>query len=756
MGSFITRYLNFYRIHLLLFVLIPLLGAAVFVASNGEFKITYIDALYVCVSAATGCGLTTIDLSSTTAWQQTIIVILELTGNQAFVSWVVVIARRQYFRSHLEHIVLAESERRSTRHTKSITTEEAPSLGTFKETLMRKGRLPLWTNQSPKMLRRDTPSSIRPDMIRKTDIAPRLISPMGVHSGFQNHDDAEITQELRTTGAIGRPPRSLPPACEQLDGFGGFPGPQQLVSRGIQRVLPGLHRRLRRSMTMPRTETLIPDAGNPTSNASRTVSTAKRVPYISFSAIVSRNSAFRGLSAAQLEELGGVEYCALSALLWIVPLYYLGLLTISFVVIAPYMTLPRWRSNFFPPQQHRKIDPVWFSAFQIVGAWANTGMSLVDQNMIPFRTAYLMIVFLVLCVLAGNTAFVRRIRISWILTKFFPSTSRTKESLHFLLDHPRRCFIYLFPSYQTWLLFGILMLLNVIDWMFDLILNIGNPATDKIPIGTRLINAVLAAAAVRNAGYQSVAVATFTPAVQVLYVIMMYIAIYPIALGVRSTNVYEEDSVGIYDFGAEIDMDVDFLKAASDESRVQIWGKYLLHHISKQLTFDMWWLALSIVLLCIIERGPLMNTNNASWFNVFALLFELVSAYGTVGLSLGIPTANYSLSGALHTLSKLILCAVMIRGRHRGLPVALDRAVLLPKDLQRPQRPDPAIARDGKEAVQAHDPEQQLGQGEKVHETPRKRTRTLSFTEDLWKDAGRGAVTMDDIAEGEQRDDELS
>ena len=29
-------------------------------------------------------------------------------------------------------------------------------------------------------------------------------------------------------------------------------------------------------------------------------------------------------------------------------------------------------------------------------------------------------------------------------------------------------------------------------------------------------------------------------------------------------------------------------------------------------------------------------------------------------------------------LSKLILCAVMLRGRHRGLPVAIDRAVLLP------------------------------------------------------------------------------
>ena len=39
---------------------------------------------------------------------------------------------------------------------------------------------------------------------------------------------------------------------------------------------------------------------------------------------------------------------------------------------------------------------------------------------------------------------------------------------------------------------------------------------------------------------------------------------------------------------------------------------------------------------------------------------------------------NYSLSGEFHVLSKLIVCAVMLRGRHRGLPVAIDRAVILP------------------------------------------------------------------------------
>jgi len=64
-------------------------------------------------------------------------------------------------------------------------------------------------------------------------------------------------------------------------------------------------------------------------------------------------------------------------------------------------------------------------------------------------------------------------------------------------------------------------------------------------------------------------------------------------------------------------------------------------------------------------------------------VFELVSAYGNIGLSIGVPNANYSTCGAFHPLSKLIVCLVMIRGRQRGLPVAIDRAIMLPREFQR-------------------------------------------------------------------------
>ena len=57
-----------------------------------------------------------------------------------------------------------------------------------------------------------------------------------------------------------------------------------------------------------------------------------------------------------------------------------------------------------------------------------------------------------------------------------------------------------------------------------------------------------------------------------------------------------------------------------------------------------------------------------------------MSCSGNVGLSLGYPDVATSLSGLFGTFSKLVICAMMIRGRHRGLPYALDRAVMLPDE----------------------------------------------------------------------------
>ncbi|KZV69989.1 hypothetical protein PENSPDRAFT_651888 [Peniophora sp. CONT] len=472
---------------------------------------------------------------------------------------------------------------------------------------------------------------------------------------------------------------TLPPpgSSAKHSGFGGFPLPHEILGRVVHHLFPKVKAKLERTLTMPRTMTVTSQSGQQNVDDGATV-----VPYISFDAIIGRNSRFHELTNEQLEELGGVEYRALNALLWLLPLYFFGVQLIAFAVIAPYMTYTqKFQDDFRPPQQHKFISPTWFSLFQVVSAFTNTGTSLVDQSMIPFQTAYPMIFFLGWCILAGNTAFPIFLRFGiWSLHKLCPKRSSVNETLHFLLDHPRRCFIYLFPSHQTWFLFLVLVGLNLTDWVCFLLLDIGNEEIDKIPVGTRMADGMLQAYAVRAAGFATVTISGLAPAVKVLYVIMMYISVYPIAMSVRSTNVYEEQSLGIY--MDENESEPQFPAGASEGQRMTVWSTYLAQHIRRQLSFDMWWLGVSLFLVCIIERHQL-NDENAYYFDIFAIVFELVSAYGTVGLSLGLPFANYSLSGKLSVLSKLVVICVMIRGRHRGLPVAIDRAVVLPFEFRK-------------------------------------------------------------------------
>lgn len=117
----------------------------------------------------------------------------------------------------------------------------------------------------------------------------------------------------------------------------------------------------------------------------------------------------------------------------------------------------------------------------------------------------------------------------------------------------------------------------------------------SLPIGTRIAAGFLQSAAVRAAGFSIVPLGDLAPAVKVLYVVMMvglsrftlksslqeiqYISVYPIALSVRSTNVYEEKSLGL--FGDEVEDD-DLSEEGSGAHAV---AKYIGWHARRQLAF---------------------------------------------------------------------------------------------------------------------------------------------------------------------------
>ncbi|KAJ5737744.1 uncharacterized protein N7483_002869, partial [Penicillium malachiteum] len=389
-------------------------------------------------------------------------------------------------------------------------------------------------------------------------------------------------------------------------------------------------------------------------------------PYLSWNATVARNSNFVDLTEEQRDELGGIEYRALKTLAVVLISYYVGFHLLGLLSMVGWiMTEDKWGNVV-------KADGVgrpWWGIFTAASAFNDLGFTLTPDSMYSFQTAIFPLLLLAFLIIIGNTGFPCMLRLMiWILSKFARQGTALWEELKFLLDHPRRCFTLLFPRNATWWLFAILVALNGIDVIFFIILDLNDSAVTQFAPGIRVLDGFFQAAATRTAGFGIISLTDLHPAIQVSYLIMMYISVFPIAISMRRTNVYEERSLGIY---GNVDEDHD------EENQTA--PSYIGAHLRRQLSFDLWYVFLGVFIIAIAEGTRLENTSEYN-FQIFTVLFEVVSAYGTVGLSFGYPGVDTSFSGQFNVVSKLVIIAMQIRGRHRGLPYALDRAVLLPSD----------------------------------------------------------------------------
>src|SRR5204863_4936988 len=112
--------------------------------------------------------------------------------------------------------------------------------------------------------------------------------------------------------------------------------------------------------------------------------------------------------------------------------------------------------------------------------------------------------------------------------------------------------------------------------IFFIILDLNDPAVTHLAPGIRFVDGLFQAASTRTAGFSVVNLADLHPAIQVSYLIMMYISVFPIAISIRRTNVYEEKSLGIYPGDDE-----------DDDSKNP---SYIGAHLRRQLSFDLWYI----------------------------------------------------------------------------------------------------------------------------------------------------------------------
>ncbi|KAK7408832.1 hypothetical protein QQX98_009018 [Neonectria punicea] len=433
-------------------------------------------------------------------------------------------------------------------------------------------------------------------------------------------------------------------------------------------------RRRRRSLSPPtvrrRPFPLLPPGVEATGSA-RNQEKDDELPYLSYTPTIGRNASSVRLTSEQRDELGGIEYRALKLLLVLLLLYFFLWQLLGCIALGA------WISNNKPALDNSP-KPWWLGIFNGVSAFNNSGMSLLDASMVPFQRSYFVVITMGLMILAGHTAFPILLRfIIWSRLMVLRAVNRrwdVLESSHFLLDHPRRVYVYLWPRNTTWWLLFMLILLNSINWVSFVLFGLGNLDIESIPTGPRVLAGLFQALSVRFGGFHITNISNLHIGLQVLYAIAISIPAHLIKTTSRRTRVYEEQSLGI--FKPKDDQDSMWNEGQDFIIRqFRYFRRLMYRQFSRN---DTWALMLAVFLITTIEAGQFRR--DPIHYSVFNVMFEVMSAYGCVGVSVGLPDTDCSFSGGWHAASKVILCAVMLRGRHRSLPEAIDRTILLPSE----------------------------------------------------------------------------
>ncbi|KKK24804.1 hypothetical protein AOCH_005048 [Aspergillus ochraceoroseus] len=368
----------------------------------------------------------------------------------------------------------------------------------------------------------------------------------------------------------------------------------------------------------------------------------------------------------QKEELGGIEYRALKTLLVILLCYFFLFHLLGLVVFVIWALSSAQYDHVFDSTE---VNQTWWAIFTAGSAFNDLGYTLTPNSMESFRSAPFPLLLMTFLIIIGNTGFPCMLRfIIWLLSKVTSCGSALDEELQYLLDRPRRCFTLLFPSAETWRLGAVLLLLSVIDLAIFWALETTPYREEQISFGMEIVNGLFQIASTRTAGFSAMPLSQLYPGVQVSFIVMMYISAFPTAIAMRKTTVYEEQSLAI-----DEEPDAEHSQPGPAQG--------LVGHIQRQLGFDLWFMMLGFFTIAVVEGQRLRQSNNDdAAFALFPVLFEIVSAYGTVGLSLGYPGTDTSLCGEFTSVSKLVIVAMQVRGRHRGLPHAVDHAILLPRE----------------------------------------------------------------------------
>ncbi|KAI9275777.1 cation transporter [Phascolomyces articulosus] len=404
------------------------------------------------------------------------------------------------------------------------------------------------------------------------------------------------------------------------------------------------------------------------------------------------------LTRKQRYSIGGAEYRAIDFLSIFIPIVYLITTLLSSIAMRIYIAIDVYAQEALRTANDTgPVDPWLFSFFVCFSAHNNLGLAPTSTSLMAFVNAPFPLLLVSFLIIIGNVGYPIVLRFYiWCIYKILPqSRVMDRETLRYLLDHPRRCYTTLFPATQTWWLVFVVIGISLVEWIVFLTTNYWLPVLDGIPWASRIVVGLFQGVSTRNAGFTAVHILLLNPGTQIVYIIAMYIKSYPVGISIRNSNVYQERELGIYSDDMTPDHELSTeqhhtspkLRRFPTMSSVMTTSKklipkqpsfYVMTQIQRMVTREICWVIIGIFCICVIEAEAIMKPSSA--ITALTVTYEVVSAFGNSGSSTGYPGENTAQAGSYRTLSKLVLMVLMYRGRHRGLPSAIDHAVLLPSE----------------------------------------------------------------------------
>lgn len=274
-----------------------------------------------------------------------------------------------------------------------------------------------------------------------------------------------------------------------------------------------------------------------------------------------------------------------------------------------------------------------FSVFHSISAFCNAGFSTLSGNLYQpgFRYNYNLHYIIAILIIIGGLGFPIVFNYYRLLQHFLKNKYRQFTSNSSYIHAPK------IINVNSRLVMITTLLLLVTGFVFFMFSEY-NHSLKGLSISGKVAGAFFGSATTRTAGFNSVDMSALAPATILFYFFLMWVGASPASTGggIKTTT-----------FAVAV---LNFFSLAKGKGRVEIFGRELANESVRR--------AFSVIFLSflVIGMAVMMLVITEKSLDLTRIIFEVISAFGTVGLSLGI-TAQLSVAG------KWTLIITMFLGR---------------------------------------------------------------------------------------------